>query len=259
MDYTFTIRFDNDTHSLSATNGLPIDMVGNLLISLNKAVGMKKDRLTLSGIKGNCYALDLTTKSELLYKSAEALHGKIAENDFSGLNLDQKKYAQGLHAIARAGYLVRVYDESKSFNYKIVDMPLENKVESYFEIDDVYGVIASIGGASLDARSAIKLSKEGYEIHVTREQEKKLIRHFKKDRLLLTIKKEISIETGKIESVSLINFEVMKGEETFFEKAHKLMKQHEKRGLFPKVKDTVSAVRRLRGDARLSQQGTHEG
>jgi hypothetical protein len=55
----------------------------------------------------------------------------------------------------------------------------------------------------------------------------------------------------KAKPASLINPKVENEEETFFEKAIKLKKQHEKRGLFPKVKDTVSAVRELRGNIDL--------
>jgi putative lipoic acid-binding regulatory protein len=236
---------------MSANNGLSIDLVGELLVSLGRAVGLKKeDELTLSGIKGNCYALDFTTNSEPLYSSMEIVHKKISENEFSGFNSDQRKYAAKLNSIIRdKGCRVNFYNSSKTFNYKIVNISLESKVESYFEIDSVYGIIASIGSSSLDSQPSIKLSKEGYDIHITGDQEQKLVKHFKKSRLLLTVKKKINFETNKIESASLIDFEVMGSKkETFSDEANKLVEKHKKRGLFPKVKDTVSSVRNLRGN-----------
>jgi hypothetical protein len=241
---------------LSKNNGLPANLLGELLISLSKAIGYKKDdRFTLSEIRGNCYALDLTTNNESIYNTIKVVHRKISENDFSGFNSDQRKYAEKLHStICDKGYRVNAYDQDKKFNCKIVDISLENKIDSCFEIDSVYGVIASIGSSSLDTQPSIKLSKEGYDIHITSEQERKLIKHFKKDRLLLTIKKKINFETGKIESASLIDFEIIGSDNvTFSDKANKLIKQNKKRGLFPKVKDTVSSVRKLRGDFGLNQ------
>jgi hypothetical protein len=147
-----------------------------------------------------------------------------------------------------------VYDPDKKFNYKIVNISLESKVESYFEIDSVYGIIASIGSSSLDTQPSIKLSKEGYDIHISSTQERKLVNYFKKERLLLTIKKKINFETNKIESVSLIDFEVMENtKETFSDKANKLIEKHKGKGLFPKVTDTVSSIRKLRGNVNPNQ------
>ena len=256
MDYTFTIRFDDDAHTFSASNGLSIDLVGELLVSLSKAVGLKKDdRLTLSEIRGNCYALDFTTNSEPLYCTMEVVHKKISENEYSGFNPDQKKYAAKLKSIIRdRGCRINVYNPGRGFDYKIADISLENKVEAYFEIDRVYGIIASIGSSNLDTQPSVKLSKEGYEIHITGKQERKLIKHFKKDTLALNIEKKINLETNKIESASLIDFEVIKSDTgTFPDGANKLMEQYKKRGLFPKVKDTVLSVRELRGNVNLNQ------
>jgi hypothetical protein len=256
MDYVFTIRFDDDVHSLSASNGLSIDMLGELLISLGKAIGLKReDRLTLSEIKGNCYALSLTTDNEPLYCSMETVHRKISENEYSGFNSDQKRYAAKLGSIIKGrGYRIKAYDSEGKFECKIVSISPEAKVESYYEIDSVYGIIASIGSSSLDTQPSIKLSREGYEIHITGEQELKLIKHFKKDRLFLTVRKRINIETDKTESASLIDFEVAKSDgKTFSGNANRLMEQYKKRGLFPKVKDTVSSIRNLRGDVNMNQ------
>jgi hypothetical protein len=250
MDYTVTIRFDDDTHSLSTSNGLSIELLGELLVSLSKAVGLKKeDRVTLSEVKGNCYALGFTTDSEVSYRSIEFIHKNISENNFREFNSDQKKYASKLSAIVREkGYRINVYNSDRGFDYKIADISFEDKVESYFEIDSVYGIIASIGSSSLNTQPSIKLSREGYEIHVTGEQERKLIKHFKKNRLFLTIKKKINAETDNVESAYLIDFEVIKSDpKTFSDKADQLMRQQKKRSLFPKVKDTVLSVRNLRG------------
>jgi hypothetical protein len=77
MDYTVTIRFDDDTHSLSASSGLPVDLTGEVLVLLSKAVGFKKEeKFTLSEVRGNCYAISFVTDSEPLYCSIETVHKK---------------------------------------------------------------------------------------------------------------------------------------------------------------------------------------
>jgi hypothetical protein len=248
MDYIFVIRFDDDGHSLSATNGLPIDSLGELLVSLGKAVGLKKeDRLTLSEIRGNCYALSLTTDNESLYRNMDIIHKRISDNEYSGLSADQRKYATKLHAIMGKRYRVNTYSPNEDFNYKITGIQPVGTVDSYYEIDEVYGVIAAIGGASMDSSPSIKLSKEGYEISVSGEQEKKLIGHYKKERLLLTVRKKMNAETNKIESVELLDFEVAKSGDRMVDKVEQLMSKYAQRGLFLKVNDSSLEVRGLRG------------
>ncbi|MDR1880137.1 MAG: hypothetical protein LBQ78_04325 [Tannerellaceae bacterium] len=255
MDYTFIIRFNDDNHSLSSTNGIPIDSLGELLASLGKAIGLKKgDNLTLSEIRGNCYALGLTTNSEPIHSSLKVIHKQISENDYSGLNSDQKKYAAKLKAVMGNKYRVNTYDNNKEFDYKINQIQLSDTVESYFEVDDIYGIVASIGSSNLHSKSSIKLSEEGYEIQITSEQEDELIKCFKKNKLLLRIKKKINTETGKIESAVLIDFGVVKNpEERLADKAEELKGRHRGRGIFPKVKDSVLSVRGLRGSVNPNQ------
>ncbi|MDR1939058.1 MAG: hypothetical protein LBQ73_11265, partial [Tannerellaceae bacterium] len=246
MDYTFIIRFNDDERSLSSTNGIPIDSLGELLASLGKAIGLKKDdNLTLSEIRGNCYALGLTTNSEPIHSSLKVIHRQIAENDYSGLNSDQKKYAAKLRAVMGNKYRVNTYDNNKEFDYKISQIQLSDPVESYFEVDDIYGIVASIGSSNLTSRSSIKLSEEGYEIQITGEQERELIKCFKKSKLLLRVKKKINTETGKIESAVLMNFDVVKNSGgRLVDKAEELKGRYGERGVFPKVKDSVLSVRK---------------
>ena len=254
MSYTFTIRFDDDARLLSASNGLPVDTVGDLLVLLSKAVGLKKgENLTLSEVKGNCYALAFSTGSSSLHDRARSVHDKISRNDLLDFNRDQRKYAGRLYSIIRDNkYKIDVYTPDKSFTCRITTPFPGSMSEFYFEIDSVSGVIASIGSSSLDTPSSIKLSKENYAIRVTSAQERDLVKYFKGDKLCLTIEKRVSVATSKIESASLIDFEVMASGKTFPGEANKLMERYKERGLFPGVKDTVSALRELREGGDLN-------
>lgn len=179
-NYIFTIRFEDDSNSLSAEHGLSIEKLGELLTSLSKAIGLKEEPLTLSGIRGNCYALDLSTNILPVYDSLKSVHDRISNNDFAALNNDQIKYAYKLNMILGDKYRMNVYDPDKTFNLKIRSISIPKRVECYYEIDDIYGIIASIGGKSIDSRPCVKLSGLNYEIFVTAAQESKLLKYFKK-------------------------------------------------------------------------------
>lgn len=176
----------------------------------------------------------------------EIVHKNISENNFGELNPDQRKYADHPRILIGERFRVNTYDAEKPFNYKINNIQPIPKVEFYYEIDQIYGVIASIGSNSLDAKSSIRLSKSGYDILISERQEKELLKYFKKNKLFLTVKKKINAETDKVESAELLDFEGTKG--NFVENAKKLVKKYPKRGLFSNIKDTSSeAVRKLRG------------
>ena len=53
--YTFSLRIDDEKHSLSATNGLSVKQLGQLLLDLDKALELNGKDCTLSNISGNCY------------------------------------------------------------------------------------------------------------------------------------------------------------------------------------------------------------
>ena len=80
--YDFTLRFDNEDHSLTAKNGLPIEKLAELLLSLSKSVNTdEKNPLILSEIRGNCYAIQVTTPIFTVHENLKVVHRKISEND----------------------------------------------------------------------------------------------------------------------------------------------------------------------------------
>lgn len=251
-NYIFTIRFEDDTNSLSAESGLSIEKLGELLTSLSKAIGLKEEPLTLSGIRGNCYAFDLSTCKRPIYDTLKSVHDRISHNDFASLNNEQVKYAAKLNLILGDKYRMNVYDPDKTFNLKIQNTIIPKRVEFYYEIDDVYGIIASIGGKSIESRPCIKLSSLNYEIFVTSVQETKLLKFFKKDRMLFRLNKKIDFETGRVLSAELLNYEALKASAgRLVDNVEDLISKRKGKMLFPKVKDSVLSVRELRGNINL--------
>ncbi len=208
--FDFTIRFDDNLHSLTSKNGLPIDQVADLLSSLSKALNIAQDeKVVLSQIKGNCYALNISTSSITKHENLKVIHKKISENDYSGLNNDQKKYALKLKGIMSDKYTVQAYDESKNFKVYLLEVKLPKGVDFYYEISSLYGVLTSIGGKSLDGRTTAHISGLNFDIEITSEQERDIIQYYKKDRLRLVVHKKISVDTREIKSAILQSFEAV--------------------------------------------------
>lgn len=215
--YQFILRFDDDLHSLNQYNGLTVQQVGELLIVLSQAMHLTKEqKLILSDIKGNCYALELTTESISVHENLKVVHRKISENDYAGLGSNEKKYANCLKATMGNKLNLRAYDKNKDYYVKLDKIELPKEPTHYFEYSVVHGIITSIGGTSLDGKAFIKINEENYQIEINVAQEKNLVRYYKAKKIDFSIKKKIDFTSDKIVSAELIDFEVLE-EKTFIE------------------------------------------
>ena len=242
--YDFTLRFDNDEHSLTAENGIPADEVGKILIDLTNALG-KGHQIVLSEIKGNCYALNIATKQHITHEILKVIHKKVSENDFVGLNVDQRKYVHTLKFILNKekAYL-DVYTRNKEeYHVKVSNIIIPESPKQYYELGSIYGKITAIGGKTLDGKTFIKINDGNFDIEITPDQERQLISHYKKTKLLLTIKKKIDFNNEGILSAILEDFEEVP-ESEFFKGLKSISKQYPN-GLFS-VENNEDLVFQLR-------------
>ena len=208
--YDFTLRFDNEDHSLTAKNGLPIEKLAELLLSLSKSVNTdEKNPLILSEIRGNCYAIQVTTPIFTVHENLKVVHRKISENDFSGLNNDQKKYASKLKSILGNKLTLSAYDSNKSFEVELSEIVLPAQPEYYYEIGTIYGIITSIGGSAVDGKAVIHVNRVPYDIEISNKQENELLNFYKKDKIRFLIRKKVITEKKEIVSAKLESFEVI--------------------------------------------------
>jgi hypothetical protein len=208
--FEITLRFDDDDHSLTARNGLAIDDLSELLSHLSKAVPFQsEDKIVLSEIRGNCYALNLATNSIVVHNSLKIVHEKIGLNDYSGLNHYQKNYAKKIKSVLGNNLKLDVYTKDKSFEVKINHIALPKQSEFYFNIVSINGLITSIGSKSLKSKSFIHISSTSFDIEVTRDQERELSKYFKNRKINFIINKKISTENSDVKSAKLESFNVL--------------------------------------------------
>jgi hypothetical protein len=229
--YDLTLRFDNEAHSLTAQNGIPAEDVGRILIDLTHALGSGHE-IVLSEIRGNCYALNISTSHLMTHEILKVIHRKISENDFVCLNTEQRKYASTLKVVFNKEKVhLDVYTPNKEeYFFKVREIVMPEKPKFYYELGSIYGKITAIGGKSLEGKTSIKINDGGGDIEITNIQEQKLIAHYKKSKLLLTVKKKINFEDGSLVSMILEDFEVV-SESDFFKGIKELSEQYPK-GLF---------------------------
>lgn len=206
--FDFTLRFDDNSHSLTAKNGLSVKDLSELLSSLYDSLNISDtDKLVLSEIRGNCYAINLTTNNEIVHETLKVVHRKISVNDYKGLNRKQLKYADKIKDILKNNLYLQAYDDSKDFKVEVNEINIPKLPQFYYEISSVYGIITSIGGRSIDGVSSIRVNGYNYDIKVTPSQEKKIIPYFKKNKIRLILNKKISTEDKQVKGAELESFE----------------------------------------------------
>lgn len=206
--FDFILRFDDSGHNLTAKNGLSIKDLSDLLSSLYEAVNVSDvDKLVLSEVRGNCYAINLTTNNELVHENLKVVHRKISLNDYQGLNKKQLKYVGKVKSILKDNLYLQAYNEEKSFKVDVKDIELPKIPDFYYEISSVYGIITSIGGRSIEGVSYIRINGYNYDIKVSSSQEAKLIPFFKKNKMRLVLNKKMSTSDNQVKSADLESFE----------------------------------------------------
>jgi transcriptional regulator CtsR len=232
-NFDYILRFDDEQHSLNARNGIPLSELTDLLQSLHRTLHLAQDEtIVLSQVIGNSYAVQVTTNSHTVQRRMLNLHQRISHGEFVGMNLDERKYAKELRKVIKDRYFVQGYDpKDTDKRVQINTITIPKEVEYYHEISTIYGIITAIGGRSLNGKASIHISDALYDITVTSEQEKELIKSFKTDRLALTVRQKIHCETGDVKQASLEDFEVLSNR-TFVQAADELRQKYPD-GIFP--------------------------
>src|SRR5438874_5135239 len=96
----FSIKIDDDSHSLSKENGIPFDNFGELLKNLYEAIDPENGaKCTLGQIRGNCYAADFYTEEEKFHTNFIVVHKNVELIPIEELDSKQRDYARTLRKV----------------------------------------------------------------------------------------------------------------------------------------------------------------
>lgn len=206
--YKFSLKIDDDTHSLTKEDGIPFDKIGELLRTLYEAIDPTSNiKCTLEGIRGNCYALDFTSKEERFLNNFIAVHKNIESIPFTQLQGTQREYATSLRKVLGSKYYINAYDSNGLKIASIKDIGTKENNITYYSLKTIYGIISQLGAPSLDsAKKHISIDGLNYKIKISKEQDIQLKQFYATDKLRLKIKQKRSQEKGRVIDAELISF-----------------------------------------------------
>lgn len=208
MEYKFSIQFDDEAHSLSSSKGISMKYLWELLRDLYKSIEVEDEAtLTLSGVRGNCYALDFTTEEKQYEDNFIRVHRNIQELADIDLSPEEKDYAHTLGKVLGRKYLLRAYDNEHNKIATIKDLNREKGVSRYYVYKTIYGIVSELGGKNLYAeKKHIKIHGIPYNINISKDLDLKLRDYYGTKKLRIKIRAKLSLETNRIISADLVDF-----------------------------------------------------
>lgn len=204
----FSIKIDDDNHTLSKENGVSFEKIAILLKDLYEAIETKLGiKCTLGEIRGNCYALDFFTEDEKLHDNFVVVHKNVEQHLDTDLREKEQKYAKTLNVILGDKFYLKAYDKTGGEIAKIRKLNIPQEVEHYFITQTLYGIFSEHGGKSLKTKPHIFISEIDYKIYISEYQDLLLKPYYKTDKLKFRLKQKISTKDLHVISAELIEFE----------------------------------------------------
>lgn len=213
----FSLKIDDDGHTLSKEDGISFDKLALLLKDLFEAIDSKSGiKCTLGQIRGNCYALDFYTKDETFHNNFTVVHKNIEQHSDIDLKYKEQKYAKTLTGVLGDKLYLKAYDKDGKEVAKLKQLSFKQEVEHYFATKTIYGIFCEHGGKDLAAKPHIFISGEDYKVYTTIEQDLQLKPYYKTHQLKFRLRQKLSVKDAHIISAELIDFQV-KSEKKFMD------------------------------------------
>lgn len=211
--YKFSLKIDDDSHSLTKEDGIPFDKIGELLQSLYNAIDPKSNiKCTLGQIRGNCYALDFYTEEKKYENNFIVVHKNIEDISINELDKTQKEYAQTLRKVLGDKYYIKAYDSNNVEVASIKKIGTKVEYDSYYTLKTIYGIVSELGGTSLtSAKKHIRVDGIPYNIKISKDQDIELKPYYGTDKLRIKIKQKRSQGKGRIIEAELLSFITVSG------------------------------------------------
>lgn len=209
----FSLKIDDDAHSLTKEEGISFDKIGELLQGLYEAIDPNSDvKCTLGEIRGNCYALDFYTTEERYLENFIIVHKNIESISYDDLEPNQKSYAKTLRKVLGGKYYINAYDSNNQKVASIKDIGRNLESDTYYSTKTIYGIVSELGGTSLNStKKHIKVDGISYNIRISKDQDIELKPYYGTDKLKIKIKQKRSLEKGRVIDSELLSFVAISG------------------------------------------------
>lgn len=205
----FSIKINDDEHSLSKENGIPFDKLAELLKSLFEAIDPHTGaKCTLGRIRGKSYDLDFFTLDEKFHSNFVIVHKNIEQHSEIDLRDKEKRYADTLKVILGSKYYLQAFDNKNIEVAKLRELTFKKEIDHYFATKNVYGRILEIGNKDFKTKPHVFISDNPYKVYLTIEQDFQLKQYYKTHDLSFRLKQKISLKDKHIISAELIDFKV---------------------------------------------------
>jgi small nuclear ribonucleoprotein (snRNP)-like protein len=204
----FSVKIDDDNHTLSKENGISFDKIAVFLKDLYDAIETKLGiKCTLGEIRGNCYALDFYTEDEKMHDNFVMVHKNLEQHSEIDLKDKEQKYAKTLKGILGDKFYLKAYDKTGFEIAKLRSISIAQEIEHYYNTQLVYGIFSEHGSKSLKSKSHILISGLEFKIYINDEQDLSLKPYYKTHKLRFRLRQKISTKDGHIISAELIEFD----------------------------------------------------
>jgi hypothetical protein len=207
----FSIKIDDDVHSLNKENGITIEKIGELLKTLYSAIDNGTGhKVTLGQVRGNCYALDFYTKDSGIYENFITVHKNIEQVEIDELTYEQKKYAVTLKSILGSSFYLTAYDKEDKEIAAINEIGKKQITSYYYSTDTVYGIVSELGSSTLtNVKKHIYIDGVSYKIFISKDQDLELKPFYGTQKLRVEIRQKRSTTDGHIINSELNSFTVL--------------------------------------------------
>jgi len=204
----FSIKIDDESHSLNEEDGIGLDKIGDLLKTLYNAIDNGTDhKVTLGKIRGNCYALDFYTKDNGLYENFLTVHKNIEQLSVDDLTYEQKKYAVTLKTVLGGKFYLTAYDKDDKEIAAINEIGKKQITSFYYSTDTVYGILSELGSSTLSsAKKHIYIDGISYKIFISKDQDLELKEFYGTQKLRVELRQKRSSADGHIVNSELLSF-----------------------------------------------------
>lgn len=206
--HTLSIKIDDNQNSLNSENGISINVLGNYLISLYGLIDTKNANCTLKKVRGNCYAVDLSTKEVEHKNNFEKTYKNIFNKPYDLLDAKEKRHVNVLNTITKTNFTIEAFVDGTSIA-KIKTIPTSTQNKFYYIEQTICGLPVKVGGESLESKSTIKIEGFNRQINVPESMDFEILQYYKKNKIAAKVRFKKSMQDHSIKSCELISYRIL--------------------------------------------------